>query len=83
MACNLTIIDQAGNHIIKVCGQAPGQGQGAVGAACQVDGECRSDTCLNGRCAGVCCTDSDCAGLRCLVHNVGDQQNPILVNLCQ
>jgi hypothetical protein len=83
LACNPTIIDRAGNHIVKICGRAQGQGAGRVGAACQGDADCMSASCLNDRCSDVCCTDADCAGLRCRPYNVGNEQSPTLVNLCQ
>jgi len=83
LSCNPTIIDQAGNIIVKVCGRAQGQGQGRVGAACQVDNDCLSSSCFDNRCSDTCCTDADCAGLRCKAHNVGTEQAPILVNLCK
>jgi hypothetical protein len=83
LACNPTIIDRAGQHIVKVCGRPQGQGQGRVGVACQDDADCFSSSCLNNRCSDVCCNDADCNGLACRPYNVADQQNPVMVNLCQ
>jgi hypothetical protein len=83
LACNPTIIDRAGQHIVKVCGRPQGQGQGRVGVACQGDADCFSSSCLNNRCSDVCCNDADCNGLACRPYNVADQQNPVMVNLCQ
>jgi hypothetical protein len=84
LRCNLSAMDQNANYIYKFCGAA-GQGQGALGAACGGDAQCRSDSCIAGRCSDVCCVDADCtAGTRCRLHEVdGPGGRRFQVSMCK
>jgi hypothetical protein len=83
-ACNLTWVDAQHSLLFRVCGAPQGAGIAPVGSVCAADSACLSNSCENGRCSDVCCTDSDCAGgLRCRPKNLGDDQQVILINLCQ
>jgi hypothetical protein len=83
-SCNLTWVDAQHSLLFRICGTPQGAGRAPVGSACADDSTCLSNSCESGRCSDVCCTDADCAGgLRCRPKNLGDDQQVVLINLCQ